>query len=94
MRKFLLILALVATPAYADEDPIVAKARAELAEMQAKNRANEAIVIANNEMFLKKNQEELDKLAKQGVVSNRTPTYTRSLYWYRDVYNLKFPRNR
>ena len=88
MRKFFIVLALAASPAYAEDD-VVAKARQELAEMQAKNRANEAKVLADNEAFLAKNQAEIDKLTAQGVVSNHMPTYTRSLYWYRDIYNLK-----
>lgn len=93
MRKLFIILALVASPAYAQEDPIVAKARAELEAIKAQNRIEEARVIANNEAIINKHKEEIAKLEAQGVVSNRTPTYTRSLYWYRDVYNLK-PRRR
>ena len=71
MNKFFIFLALVASPAYA-EDPIIAKARAELETMKAANRANEAQVIANNEAIINNHKQEIAKIEKiYGPISKR-----------------------
>ena len=86
MRKFLFALALVATPAIAQEDPIIAKVRAELEAMKAANRANEQRVLANNDALIKKYEAENAKVeAEYGPMRSRPAPLLRT-YVYRGHY--------
>lgn len=73
MRKFLIALALVATPAVAQEDPIVAKVRAELEAMKIANAANAAKVLANNEALIKQYEAENAKIEKEYGLMRKRP---------------------
>ena len=76
MRKFLLLLALIASPAFAEDD-VIAKARADLEALKAANLANEQAVIANNDKLIKK--------YKQDIAPNRPGPMLRT-YVYRGHY--------
>lgn len=73
MRKLIFAIALVSSPAIAEDD-IIAKARAELEATRAANLANEQRVIANNEAIIKKHQDEIAKVEKIHGPLRKRPT--------------------
>lgn len=86
MRKLLFVLALFSAPAIAQEDPIIAKVRAELEAMKAANRANEQKVFANNDALIKKYQEENAKVEAEYGPLRRRPGPVLHTYVYRGHY--------
>lgn len=85
MRKLLFALILVSSPALAEDD-IIAKARADLEATRAANRANEAVVIANNEAIIKQHQDAIAKIEKEHGPSLRRPGPMLRTYVYRGQY--------
>ena len=82
MKKFLILLALIATPAYAESDHI-AKARADLEATRAINRANEAKIIANNQAIIDRINKELDE-------TGRAPRYMIRRYYSPSMSYLRY----
>lgn len=85
MRKFLALIALIASPALAEED-YLAKARADLEATRAANRANEQQVIANNEALIKRYEAENAKIEAEHGPMRRRPTGLLRTYVYRGHY--------
>lgn len=85
MKKFLILLALIASPAYAEDD-VIAKVRAELEVMKAANRANEQRVLANNEALIKKYEAENAKVEAEYGPMRRRPGPILHTYVYRGHY--------
>ena len=71
MRMLLFILALIATPAFAEDD-VIAKARADLEATRAHNRIVEQQVIANNEKIINDHKTAIAKIEQEhGPISKR-----------------------
>ena len=72
MRKILFTLALIATPAFAEDD-VISKARADLEATRAHNRIVEQQVIANNEKIINDHKTAIAKIEQEHGPMRKRP---------------------